>query len=376
MNKRTRSFELLLLVLAAACGPDASALLGNESAASPGGSEVASHRSAPLFNRSIREQLAARGVNAYGGQDTAPERTTVEESWVVPGNPMTRVPEPDPTTAPRKYTVQVGTRKPLTIADPITNRPTIDRTNPDPLVPGTLIEDNCSGTLIGSDVVLTAAHCVYDWVEIGVDPNTRDTVFEKVRKYSINIRPRRNGQDIKHLVHKNIGVKKAAWDFAKWPSNLKSNIRGDGYFYDEDQDYAVLRLKKSPALAAASIGTNPTPPGLKIELVGYPYGLRRGWQMWDSTGYIDKLDSEDFNGSSHQFTRSFVHSAGAEPGSSGSGVYDFTALDTVIGVHLGSLPFPNAVQSPGAIQPGFPNFLLMLTPDMVTNIGTWQTTVL
>jgi hypothetical protein len=108
-----------------------------------------------------------------------------------------------------------------------------------------------------------------------------------VRKYSIYARPRINGQKLDHLVHAEIGVRRAAWDFAKWPGDLTSTQAGRKPFYDEDQDYVVLRLKAQPdlALEPASIGVaDPDPVGKEIELVHYPTALIRGFELYNSVG--------------------------------------------------------------------------------------------
>jgi V8-like Glu-specific endopeptidase len=371
MNRTTRNCELVLLVLTAACGPDVSARPEQGPAASRSApavaTQTANNRGDVLFNDTIRRQLAARGVKVYGGP--APERTTVELPWIVPGYPMTLVTDPDPTTDPQRYAVQLNIRLPLVVRK---NTPT---PFVDPTLPGHRPEDteSCSGTFVGFDSVLTAAHCVIDWAKIGNDKTTGDDVWAKVRAYSIRARPRRNGVDFK--LHGENAVQRSFWDTANWPSNSTD------HFYDEDHDYAVVRLKTlpTPFIASASVGTNSSPAGLFVEMAHYPEPFVRGVRMYDSVGDINNdvdplLTVTRDDGTSHRFRRVYPYRASAEEGSSGAGVFDFTMTSTAIGIHIAEndVPPPPFVRSAGQIRTGFPNDVLMLTPDVQANIETWR----
>jgi V8-like Glu-specific endopeptidase len=348
MNKTILGFWLLILGITVACSVDMEPLSDQEPAMSAPRTArpPAPKRNGVVFNDTVRAQLAARGVKVYDGSE--PERTTVELPWVVPGS-MQGDPMPivtDTTTVPEKYAVHLSLRLPLVIKSG--TRPYVDDTQPGRK------KGTCSGTLVGSTAVLTAGHCVINWMNIGTDATTGAPVPKKVRAYSITASPRRNGAD---KPCGDIGVKKAFWEFSNWPGD-------DSDFYDRDHDYAVVRLKNPPApiIPATSLRDVPAPQGMIVEFAHYPFAAKRGYHMYHSEGFVGNA----LSGS----TNAYRYRASSEPGSSGAGAFEI-GLDSVVGLHISAIA---GQTQPGQTMTGYPNRVLMLTPGTINNVTAWVNT--
>ncbi|MBN1652577.1 MAG: trypsin-like peptidase domain-containing protein [Deltaproteobacteria bacterium] len=352
MRKTMRGFGLLILGITVACSVEMEPLSGQESAGS-GSAPRATRPPTPklsgvAFNRTVRAQLAKRGIKVYDGSDPEPKRTTVELPWIVPGSmqgddPMPIVTENNPSTVPEKYAVHLSLRLPHVVKEG-KEAPYVD-----PSQRGA--KGTCSGTLVGSTAVLTAGHCVINWQNIGTDATTRAKVFKKVRTYSITASPRRNGAD---MPCGEIGVKKAFWEFSNWPSD-------DSDFYDRDHDYAVVRLKNppAPAIPTASLRDVPAPQGMIVELAHYPFAARRDYHMYHSEGFVGNVLPES--------TNAYRYKASSEPGSSGAGAFEI-GLDSVVGLHISAV---SGQTTPGQTMTGYSNRVLMLTPDTIDNVTAW-----
>lgn len=150
-------------------------------------------------------------------------------------------------------------------------------------------------------------------------------------------------------------VQKSFWDSTEWPSSDRS--------YAADSDYAVVRLKK-PAedpIPATSIRVVGAPQGMIIRVAHYPSASSRGVGMFYSEGFVG-----DIHG---QFTNTYKHQAGIEPGSSGSGVFEI-GTGGVVGVIV-SEDADQSPRVPGQMRSGFPNQVLVLTEETADDIMDW-----
>ena len=284
----------------------------------------------------------------------------MEQKWIVPPSisgtdPMPRIEVNNPTTVPERYAVHLSIRQPH-VVKPGTGAPYVDQKVPRKGNPG-----SCGGTLVGGTAVLTSAHCVIEWQEIGKNATTKDPVYAKVRAYSITASPRRNGAN---KPYGEIAVKKSFWDSSLWPASFP-------FRHNRDSDYAVVRLVRAPApvipaagpITAASLRDVAVPGGMIIEFAHYPFGARRDDRMYHSEGFVGDVLSG--------FDNVYKHAASVEPGSSGSGVFE-VGVDSVVGViHAEVEESPSFVRAPGQMKSGFPNRVLMLTPDTRADILAW-----
>jgi hypothetical protein len=374
MNRATRGLGLLLLTTTAACAAD----LDPPSAEPPAGAEASARaveapspaaRKGARFSSRVLERLAERGIEVHGGpkpirqreraSEAAPERTTVEQKWKVQGHTMQRVEQNNPTTAPYRYAVQLSKRVPLAIKG-------ANEFFFDPERPG--MEDYCSGTLVGNTAVLTAAHCITEYVPVGVNPATGAVKRGKVYMYSIDASPRRNGSD---FPVKPVPVKRSFWEFSNWPGNNPDAAPPMHY------DYAVVRLKRSvsPPIPVASHRVVMSPTGKTIETAHYPFQLARGFRMFYSVG--------DIAGLIPSFPNVYEHNASSEPNSSGAGIFE-AGVDSVVGVNIGEAAIPGLRdrrvpdQTVGPLGPAgaHPNNVLMLTSTTDANVTAWINTLL
>jgi hypothetical protein len=359
MNKTMQKVALLMLSMVSACvaevgpPPDEEPAPSVAMAAPSVPVAAAPRRDGGPFSRTVREQLAARGIHVHDGS-TPPqgERTTVEQEWIVPGYPMSRITQNDPTTVPLRYTTQLGIRWPRYVQAG-TGAPYID-----PSQPGE--KGSCSGTVVGTDAVLTAAHCVTNWLEIGNDLTTGAPVKRKVQAYAIKARPRRNGNS---KPHGEFNVRKSYWPFSSWPAATAAG-------YPIDHDYAIMRLATPPALPipATTVRSVATPPGTSIEFGHYPMAFeRQNAGLYYSAGDIDTTGGGLYLG----MTRVYRHRASMEPGSSGAGVFEF-GVDGVAGVISSEdARAAGTTRRKGQTKTGFPNQVLMFTPTEVATINGW-----
>lgn len=376
MNRATRGIGLLLVTTSAACAaeleppPEAEHL-----AEAPPKLERAAKPAAPegaRFSSRVLDRLAEHGIEVHGGPkpmtqsapnaERAPERTTVEQRWIVQGHTMQRVEQNNPGNPPHKFAVQLTMRAPRQILG-------ADRFYFDPTYPGR--EAHCSGTLVGSTAVLTAAHCIVEYLPVGVIPGTspRQVQWDSVPMYSIDASPRRNGDD---FPVKSIPVKRSFWEFSNWPGTNTEGGRNPA-----DYDYAVVRLKRSvpTSIPFASRRVIASPVGKNIDMAHYPFQEARGFRMFYSVGDIGSLHP--------LFTRVYRHNASAETESSGSGVFEAGA-DTVSGVNVGEAAIrglrenrvPGQIVGPNSAAGPHPNFALMLTPASDANVSAWISTLL
>jgi V8-like Glu-specific endopeptidase len=345
MNRTMRRVGLLMLGVTAACAVD----MGPPPEAEPrpsvpkAASAPAPKQNAPLFSRTVREQLAARGIHVHGGPKPDGERTTVEQKWIVPGAPMTPVVATNPNTVPHKFATHLEVQWPH-----VTSGKTELRI--DPARGGRT--KNCSGTLVDTTAVLTAGHCVIDWKNIGTNPTTGAPQIEKMRAYSIAAYPRRNGSN---RPYGPLYVQKSFWNLSDWPRSNR--------VYDADNDYAVVRLKK-PAkdpIAATNLRIVDTPGGMIIRVAHYPFASQRGFGMYYSEGFVGDVHP--------LYTNTYNHQAGTEPGSSGAGMFE-VMTDGLVGILVAEDPDKSA-RFPGQMRSGFPNQVLMLTEETMDDIMEW-----
>ena len=160
-------------------------------------------------------------------------------------------------------------------------------------------EFGCSGTLVGTRTVLTAAHCVHDaglgWAtEVEVIPG-KDDASEP------------------------------------YGSTLATHLQAETEWVtdaDQDFDWAIMTLNTHIGELTGWLGyaelTDGTIDGLPMELAGYPGDLAGGRQMYHSEGFIE--DESDLM---------VDHDADTMAGMSGSGIRadDWTWANHVIGVH-------------------------------------------
>jgi hypothetical protein len=360
MNKTMQRIVLLTLSMVSACVAEVSPPPDEEPAPSVPMAAPSVPTAAPRqrdggpFSRTVREQLATRGIHVHDGSKPAQgERTTVEQKWIAQFHPMQLVQENNPTLAPNQYAVQLTLRVPLAIKRG--NRFYFDDTEPG-------IEDHCSGTLVGNTAVLTAAHCYTQYVPVGVDPATRTVIRDRVKMYSIDASPRRNGSDMPFGTYP---VAKSWFDFANWPGT-------DPVGYPMAHDYAVLRLKRpvNPSIPVASRRVVASPTGQTIDTAHYPFQQERGFRMYYSIGDIgDPMPSQ---------ANAYRHNASSETESSGSGIF-LAGNDRVAGINISEVTIPSLssrrvpgqVVGSGSIAGSHPNTLLMLTAATDANIGQW-----
>jgi hypothetical protein len=370
MNRIIRSCGLLMLGMTAACAaemtPPAEATVAPSAPPASNAPKVAkppaAKRNGAPFSQRVRNQLAASGIEVYAGPE--PERTTVEQKWIVPGYPMGRLDDInddiDPEWVPAKYASHLLIVWPKVVKTG--SHPYID-----PSQPGG--KGSCSGTQVASEAVLTAAHCVIDYHDIGKDKVTKLEVREMVRAYSITSRPRRNGGGsiARAAPHGAQETKKSFWRFGNWPGD-------DRHFYRSDHDFAVLRLKTQPApfIPTAPLRNVASPQGVFFETVHYPFAFERGSRMFYSAGDIGDPHCRTKDGVLTCFPNVYNHRISMEPGSSGSGLFEF-GVDGVAGIIISEdkVFADPSKRRPGQKRSGFPNQALMFTPTINAQIADW-----
>jgi hypothetical protein len=370
MNRTPRGFGLLLLISTAACVAQVDPLPAAQSPTQESpereiarAAEVA-YLPAPVrtpLSAKIRDQLATRGIKTNAGPEltraaapkASPQRTTVEQEWIVQGHTMQRVETNNPTNIPHRYAVQLTLRIPLQIKG-------LNQIIFDPKRPG--MADHCSGTLIGDTAVLTAGHCYIQYTPVAVDPNTMAIKYSKVWMYSIDASPRRNGSDFPFGT---IPVKRTFFDTVHWPGSVPEDN-------PLDYDYAVVRLKKPvfPTIPVASHRVIATPTNKTIETAEYPMQVSRGFRMYYSLG--------DLGGLISSFVHSYETNVSAETDSSGAGVFE-AGVDGVAGLIVGetNIPglsdhrVPDQMVGPLGVAGPRPNNVLMLSSISDGDIGVW-----
>lgn len=384
MTDRTKRIcGLALLAATAACAPtahdvspsegpvDTSAFAGAPAPANSTGQNptapgnpapTAHHPGGAPFSPRIARQLAARGIKVDEGPE--PARTTVEQKWIVQGRPMTKIAENAALVGAQKYAVQLDVVFPRALQLP--NATLVDNDNPGKT-------SHCSGTIVGSDAVLTAGHCYTAYMPVAVNPLTGAPTRERVRMYSITARARRNGNN---QPSQPIAVGETRADWANWPGS-------DGNYYAADHDYAVLKLKRDivPAPTPAARVALATPTGQVVEMAHYPFQEELGFRLHFSRGDVGGLASFPTGG---PYSNTYESNASFEPNSSGAGIFQ-QGSEQVSGVAILEDRSTPQLQSllrdrtsgvrvgpPGAML----NRVVMFTGAHVTRINDWASTPL
>lgn len=160
---------------------------------------------------------------------------------------------------------------------------------------------NCSSTLIDSDKILTAAHCIDENDKGEFSIHNYYVVFDYKKEYPLQteyIIPKENVFEIEKKLH---------FDFD--PTMGKSGL-----------DLAVLKLKRKTSRKPIKLNFNPQ-VGDDLVVLGYPLGVP---QKKAEDGRIGSINNK---------TNSFRHDLDTFSCNSGSGIINLNTLE-VIGVHV------------------------------------------
>jgi glutamyl endopeptidase len=130
----------------------------------------------------------------------------------------------------------------------------------------------CTGWMLGPSTVITAGHCIYDFLELGVF------------SYNVKISPAYNSEAlIPYPFGSCLGLQ--GWVLTPWL-----------YGGDLGYDYGVYKLGCRVGILTGNLGFKEISGdgvGLPVELSGYP-GSKGGTTMWASRGSITSSDGNSF----------------------------------------------------------------------------------